>query len=66
MEPDVCIRRFSFIFEMDAESMIAPLSVLHTNLIPIMPAKIVPVELIVLVMYNIHTAAIAGPRTIRS
>ena len=65
-EPDVCIRCFSFIFEMDAENMAASVSILHTNLILLMPDKIVPVELIMLVPYNIHMVVIARPRTIRS
>ena len=63
-EPDVCIRAFSFIFEMDAENMAASVSILHTNLILLMPDKIVPDKM--LVPYNIHMVVIARPRTIRS
>ena len=48
-EPDVCIRDFSFIFDMDAENMAASISILHTNLILLMPDKMVSVELIMLV-----------------
>ena len=65
-EPDACISGFSFIFEMDAENMAASVSILHTNLILLMSDKIVPVELIMLVPYNIHMVIIARPRTIRS
>ena len=46
-EPDVCIRGFSFIFEMDTEDMAASVSIHYTNLISPMPDKTVPVELIV-------------------
>ena len=42
-EPGVCIRGFCSIFEMDAENMAASVSILHTNLILLMPGKIVPV-----------------------
>ena len=51
-EPDVCIRGFSFIFEMDTEDMAASVSILYTNLISLMPDKKVRVELIVWVSYN--------------
>ena len=53
-EPDVCIRGFSFIFEMDTEDMAASVSILHTNLISLMPDEKVCVELIVRVPYNIY------------
>ena len=51
-EPDVCIRGYSFIFEMDTEDMAASVSILYTNLISLMPDKKVRVELIVRVSYN--------------
>ena len=66
IEPEVCIRGFSFIFELDAENMAAFVSILHTNLIFRMPDKTVAVELIVLVPYNIQMVVTAGPKTIRS
>ena len=59
-EPDVCIRGFSFIFEMDTENMAASVSILHTNY------EKVCVELIVRVPYNIYWVVTAGPRNIRS
>ena len=61
-EPDVCIRGFSFIFQMDTEDMAAPVSILYTNLISLMPGKKVRVELIVQVSYSIHLVVIAGPK----
>ena len=66
IEPEVCIRSFSLIFELDAENMAASVSILHTNLIFRMRDKIVPVELIVLVPYNIQMVVNAGHQTIRS
>ena len=65
-EPDVCIRGFSVIFEMDTEDMAASVSILHTNLISLMPDEKVRVELIVRVPYNIYLVVTAGPRNIRS
>ena len=65
-EPDVCIRDFSVIFEMDTEDMAASVSILHTNLISLMPDEKVRVELIVRVPYNIYLVVTAGPRNIRS
>ena len=65
-EPDVCIRGFSVIFEMDTEDMAVSVSILHTNLISLMPDEKVCVELIVRVPYNIYLVVTAGPRNIRS
>ena len=65
-EPDVCIRGFSVIFEMDTEDMAASVSILHTNLISLMLDKKVCVELTVRVPYNIYLVVTAGPRNIRS
>ena len=50
-EPDVCIRGFNFIFEMDTKDMAASVSILYPNLISLMPDKKVRVELIVWVSY---------------
>ena len=36
-KPDVCIRGFSFIFELDTEYMAASVSILYTNLMNLMP-----------------------------
>ena len=65
-EPDVCIRGFSFIFEMDTEDMAVSVSILHMNLISIMPDEKVCVELIVRVPYTIYMVVTAGSRNIRS
>ena len=51
-EPDVCIRGFNFIFEMDTKDMAASVSILYPNLISLMPDKKVHVELIVWVSYS--------------
>ena len=61
-EADVCIRGFSFIFEMDTEDMAASVSILYTNLTSLMPGKKVRVELIVRVPYSIHLVVIVGPK----
>ena len=37
IEPDMCIRGFSFIFEMNAEGMAASVSILCVNLLFLMP-----------------------------
>ena len=65
-EPDVCIRGFSFIFEMDTEDLAASLSILNTDLKSLMPDEKVCVELIVRVPYYIYMVVTAGPRNIRS
>ena len=51
-EPDVYIRGFNFIFEMDTKDMAASVSILYPNLISLKPDKKVRVELIVWVSYN--------------
>ena len=51
-EPDVCIRGFNFIFEMDTKDMAASVSILYPNLISLMPDKKVRVKLIVWVSYS--------------
>ena len=61
-EPDVCIRGFSFIFEMDTKDMAASVSILYTNLISLMLGMKVRVELIARVSYSIHLVVIAGPK----
>ena len=66
IEPYVCIRGFSFILEMDADNTAASVSILRTNLISLMPDKIMFLELIVWVPGNIHMVVIAWFRTIRS
>ena len=66
IEPDVCIRGFSFILKMDAEDMVVFANILRTNLISLMPAKKVRAELSVRVPYNIHLVVIAEPRAINS
>ena len=61
-EPDVRIRGFSFIFQMDTEDMAAHVSILYMNLISLMPGKEVRVELIDRVSYSIHLVVIARPK----
>ena len=48
---------------MDADNMAASVSILRTNLISLMPNKIVCVELIVWVPGNIYMVVIAGLHT---
>ena len=50
---------------MDADNIAASVGILRTNLISLMPHKMVCVELIVWVPGNIHMVVIAGLRTIR-
>ena len=51
---------------MDTEDMAASVSILHTNLISLVPDEKMRVELVVQVQYNIYLVVTTGPGNIRS